>query len=172
MSRKAPFASVLALTLIPILMASAPPARAGEKTRKAVTILPPADGPAERLEAQPRMPVEVVPLSGSVPAETLSHERHHQRDGAPAPATAHICAGAKMPPSQCAQLAARINRFMSEKRPAAPGGAAATDVCGKGPQHASSCDAIVAQITTWLKARQADAAPPASTLAGDPTSER
>ena len=114
MNREAPFATVLALTLLPILMA---PALGREKTTKQpVAILPPADGPVERLEAQPRLPIEVVPLSGSEPAPGLSQERH-QREGAVDPTTAHVCGGAKMSPSQCAQLAAHIRRFMSEKPP-------------------------------------------------------
>jgi hypothetical protein len=170
MNREAPFASVLALTLLPILMV---PAMAREKTQKSLLILPPGDGPVEHLEAQPRMPVAVVPLSGSAPPATLSPERHHQRDTAPDPATTKVCVGAKMSPSDCAQLAARINRFMSEKRkPMASGDAAGPDICGKGSQHAATCAAIVGQITTWLKARQtADAAPPAA-LAGSSASDR
>src|SRR6516162_5119430 len=96
MNREAPFATVLALTLLPILMA---PALGREKTTKQpVAILPPADGPVERLEAQPRLPIEVVPLSGSEPAPGLSQERH-QREGAVDPTTAHVCGGAKMSPS-------------------------------------------------------------------------
>ena len=170
MNRKAPFATVIALALLPILMA---PAQGREKTLKQpVAISLPADGPVERLEAQPRLPIEVVPLSGSVPAPGLSQERH-QRDGVADPTTAHACDGTKISPSQCAQLAARIRRFMSEKPPPVVPRAAAPQVCGKGQQPTATCAAIVAQIANWLKTRQTtDAVPPPPALAGDPASDR
>jgi hypothetical protein len=169
MNREALFPSAFALTLLTILMA---PAMAREKTQKPMMILPPSDAPVERLEAQPRMPVAVVPLSGSAAPATLSQQRS-QPDGAPNPPITQVCSGEKMSPSACAQWAARIDRFMRERRSAvASSGAAGPDICGKGPQRAATCAAVVGQITTWLKTRQtADAAPPLSALSGDSPSE-
>jgi hypothetical protein len=159
MSRKAPFAvvGISALAIIAVVTT----ATAGDKDKKRLVILPPADAPAERLQAHPRVPVEVAPLSGTMALPRTASPR--------ADPSAHACAGSKVPRAECAQLAARIDRFMSERRAeAAVGTPAASDVCGKPGKPSSRCAALVAQIAAWLKTRQtAEASPPA--LAGSTT---
>src|SRR5215831_18160618 len=105
MSRKAPFA-VVGISALAII-AAITTAAAGDKGKKSVTILPRADAPAERLQAHPRVPVEVAPLSGTMPSPGSV------ADSSPEHASsldARACAGSKVSRAECAQLAARIDR--------------------------------------------------------------
>src|SRR5690349_21244519 len=108
MSRKAPFGIVVGLAVL-IIIAGVTTAIAADKGKKHLTILPPADAPAERLAAHPRVPVEVAPLSGRMPSPTaLSQTSAQPAD----PISAHACAGSKVSRAECAQVAARIDQFM------------------------------------------------------------
>ena len=167
MNGKAPFAVVgmSALAIIAVVTTAA----ASDKGKKPLTILPPADAPAERLQAHPRVPVEVAPLSGTMPASGTMADSSADHAG---PLSARACDGSKMPRSECAQLAARIDRFMNERRAESAARApTSSDLCRKPGAPASRCAAAVAQIAAWLKTRQtAEAAPPA--LAGSTTRDR
>jgi hypothetical protein len=160
MSRSAPFGIIAGLAAVAII-AVVTTAAAGDKGKKRLVILPPADAPAERLEAHPRVPVEVAPLSGTMAAPRTAPQH--------ADPSAHACAGSKVSRAECAQLAARIDQFMSERRAdAAAGTPAASDVCRKPGKPSSRCAALVAQMAAWLKTRQtAEASPPA--LSGSTT---
>jgi hypothetical protein len=78
-----------------------------------------------------------------------------------------------VPRAECARWAARIDRFMNERRKDAVVRApAASDVCRKPGEPASRCAALIAQISAWLKMRQtAEAAPPPA-LPGGSTHDR
>jgi hypothetical protein len=161
-SGKAPFGIVAGLSIL-ALAAAVASAVAGEKIQKRSVILPPADASAERLQAQPRVPVEAVPLSGSV-------SPHAATDTVPR-ASPHACAGSKVSLAECAELAARIDRFMSERRPrTAADATSAAAFCREGREPASRCAAFIAQIAAWLKTRQTAEAPPA--LAGSASNDR
>jgi hypothetical protein len=167
MSGKAPFGVAVGLCALAIA-AVATSAVAIEKSQKHVVILPRAGGPAERLQPHPRVPVEVVPLSGSVPPSTAADPSSHR--GA---VTARACAGSKVTRAECAEMAMRIDRFMSEQRSRATANTPpAADLCGKGRQSASRCASFVAQIDAWLKTRQTAEAPPPPALAGSTTNDR
>jgi hypothetical protein len=168
MSRKAPFGvvGISALAIFAVVTTAA----AGDKAKKRQVILPPADAPAERLQAHPRVPVEVAPLSGTMPSSGTVADSSPEHVG---PLSARACAGSKVPRAECAQWAARIDRFMNERRAEAAAPApTASDVCRKPGEPASRCAAFVAQIGAWLKTRQTAeaAAPPA--LAGSTTHDR
>jgi hypothetical protein len=169
MSRKAPFGIVVGLTTLAIV-AAVPTAAAGDKGKKHLTILPPAEAPAERLPAHPRVTVEVAPLSGTVPsASTATDPAPPHAD----PISAHACAGSKVPRAECAQLAARIGQFMNERRPRiAADASSAAALCREGREPASRCAAFLAQITAWLKTRQTAEAAPSPALAGSTTNDR
>lgn len=166
MSGKAPFGVAVGLCALAIAATSAV---ASEKSQKRVVILPAAGGPAERLQPHPRVPVEVVPLSGSVPPSAPADPSSQRGD----PVTARACAGSKVTRAECAEMAMRIDRFLSEQRPRAPANAPpAADLCGKGREPASRCASFVARIDAWLKTRQTAEAPPPPALAGSTTNDR
>lgn len=161
MSGKAPFGIIAGLSAL-VLAAAVASAVAGEKIQKRVVILPPAEATAERLQAQPRVPVEAVPLSGSVSPDGAT-------DTVPRadPGIAHACAGSKVSLAECAELAARINRFMSEQQPRTTANAPnAAALCREGREPASLCAAFIAQIAAWLKTRQTAEAAVPPVLAG------
>jgi hypothetical protein len=167
MSRKAPFGvvGISALAIFAVVATAA----AGDKGKKRPVILPPADA-AERLQAHPRVPVEVAPLSGTMPSSGTVADSSPEHVGL---LSAGACAGSKVSRAECAQWAARIDRFMNERRAeAATRAPSASDVCRKPGEPASRCAAFVAQIGAWLKTRQTAevAAPPAVT--GSTTHDR
>jgi hypothetical protein len=165
MSGKAPFAVVVGLSAFALVVAVTSAAAASEKSQKRVVILLPAGGPAERLQAHPRVPVEVVPLSDSLPPSAPTNPSPRRGD----PVTARACAGSKVSRAECAQLAARIDRFMSEQRPRAT---AAADLCAGSGEPASRCVSLVAQFDAWLKTRQTAEVASLPALAGSTTNDR
>ncbi|HEV2546937.1 MAG TPA: hypothetical protein VGU20_06345 [Stellaceae bacterium] len=165
MSRKAPF-RIVGISALAII-AAVTTAAAGDKAKKRQMILPPADATAERLQAHPRVPVEAAPLSGTIPSLGAVADSAPQHAD---PTSARACASSKMSRAECAQLAARIDRFMNERKAAARA-PTASDVCRKPAKPASRCAAYIAQIAAWLKTRQTAEAAPRPALAGS-TSDR
>ena len=169
MNRKAPFGIIVGLTTFAII-AAVSNAAAADKGKKHLTILPPADAPAERLPAHPRVPVEVAPLSSTLPSASTATDTAPQHAD---PISAQACAGSKVPRAECAQLAARIGQFMNERRPRIAADApSAAALCREGREPASRCAAFLAQITAWLKTRQTAEAAPSPALAGRTTNDR